>query len=288
MFAFMENTHCPICQFSDTKPIFDNTLLKCHNCGHGWANLQLDHAYLQQLYAENYFKGEEYADYLADKEILQMNFGKRAQQIAKNAPAPNDILEIGCAYGFFQQTISQTFKGVNYQGYDISQDAIQYANQHFGPHFSAENYLDVANSKTYDAVFMWDVIEHLSDPGAFIAKAHKECKPGAMLYLTTGDFGALLPRLQGKKWRMIHPPTHLHYFTKKSMTALLEKNGFEPVFFKYPPVYRSLGLIYFALFILNKKPSRFHQWMYSKIPKAAAIPINTRDIFFVGAQKKKA
>ena len=286
MFAFMENTQCPICHFSDTQPIFDNTLLKCQNCGHGWANLQLDHAYLQQLYAENYFKGEEYADYLADKEILQMNFGKRAQQIAKNAPAPNDILEIGCAYGFFQQTISQTFKGVNYQGYDISQDAIQYANQHFGPHFSAENYLDVANSKTYDAVFMWDVIEHLSDPGAFIAKAQKECKPGAMLYLTTGDFGALLPRLQGKKWRMIHPPTHLHYFTKKSMTELLEKNGFEPVFFKYPPVYRSLGLIYFALFILNKKPSRFHQWMYSKIPKAAAIPINTRDIFFVGAQKK--
>jgi 2-polyprenyl-3-methyl-5-hydroxy-6-metoxy-1,4-benzoquinol methylase len=282
----MENTQCPICHFSDTQPIFDNTLLKCQNCGHGWANLQLDHAYLQQLYAENYFKGEEYADYLADKEILQMNFGKRAQQIAKNAPAPNDILEIGCAYGFFQQTISQTFKGVNYQGYDISQDAIQYANQHFGPHFSAENYLDVANSKTYDAVFMWDVIEHLSDPGAFIAKAQKECKPGAMLYLTTGDFGALLPRLQGKKWRMIHPPTHLHYFTKKSMTELLEKNGFEPVFFKYPPVYRSLGLIYFALFILNKKPSRFHQWMYSKIPKAAAIPINTRDIFFVGAQKK--
>jgi SAM-dependent methyltransferase len=217
-----------------------------------------------------------------------MNFGKRAQQIAKNAPAPKDILEIGCAYGFFQQTISQTFKGVNYQGYDISQDAIAYANQHFGPHFSAENYLDAANSKTYDAVFMWDVIEHLSDPGAFLAKAHKECKPGAMLYLTTGDFGALLPRIKGKKWRMIHPPTHLHYFTKKSMTALLEKHGFEPVFFKYPPVYRSLGLIYFALFILNKKPSRFHQWMYSKIPKAAAIPINTRDIFFVGAQKKKA
>ncbi len=285
MFAFMENTHCPICHFSDTQPIFDNTLLKCQNCGHGWANLQLDHAYLQQLYAENYFKGEEYADYLADKEILQMNFGKRAKQIAQNAPAPKNMLEIGCAYGFFYETIAQKFKGVTYKGYDISQDAIRYANQHFGPHFSAENYLEVAKHQPYDAVFMWDVIEHLSDPGAFLAKAQKECEPGAMLYLTTGDFGALLPRLQGKKWRMIHPPTHLHYFTKKSMTVLLEKHGFEPVFFKYPPVYRSLGLIYFALFILNKKPSRFHQWMYDKIPKAAAIPINTRDIFFVGAKK---
>jgi hypothetical protein len=71
------------------------------------------------------------------------------------------------------------------------------------------------------------------------------------------------------------------------MTALLEKHGFEPVFFKYPPIYRSLGLIYFALFILNKKPSRFHQWIYRRIPRAAAIPFNTFDIFFVGAKKSQ-
>jgi SAM-dependent methyltransferase len=281
----MENTECPICNSKETKRIFDNTLLKCQNCGHGWANLQLDHAYLQDLYAENYFKGEEYADYLADKEILQLNFAKRVKQIKKQHHALQNALEIGCAYGFFFETLKKCCPNTHYEGYDISQDAIQYANQHYGPHFSAENYLEVSNAQTYDAVFMWDVIEHLSDPGAFLAKAQKECKPGALLYLTTGDFGALLPRLQGKKWRMIHPPTHLHYFTKKSMTALLNKHGFEPVFYQYPPVYRSLGLIYFALFILNKKPSRFHQWMYRQIPKAAAIPINTRDIFFVGAKK---
>ena len=56
--------------------------------------------------------------------------------------------------------------------------------------------------------------------------------------------------------------------------------GFEPE--------RKSAVIYFALFILNKKTNKFHQWLYSKIPKAAAIPINTRDIFFVGAIKMKA
>jgi 2-polyprenyl-3-methyl-5-hydroxy-6-metoxy-1,4-benzoquinol methylase len=285
MFAFMEKMHCPICNSTELRPIFDNTLLKCQNCGHGWANLQLDHSYLQQLYAENYFKGEEYADYLADKAILQLNFSKRAKEIASQGSAPHNALEIGCAYGFFYEIIQKQFPRLKYQGYDISADAISYAEQNYGAHFSAENYLEATAKQTYDAVFMWDVIEHLSDPGAFLAKVQEECEPGAKIYLTTGDFGALLPRLQGKKWRMIHPPTHLHYFTKKSMNTLLKKHGFEPVFYKYPPVYRSLGLIYFALFILNKKPNRFHQWLYKKIPKAAAIPINTRDIFFVCAQK---
>jgi len=287
MFVTMENTQCPICDLSETKPIFDNSLLKCSKCGHGWANLQLDHSYLQQLYAENYFKGEEYADYLADKEILQLNFAKRTKQILKDEQNPKNALEIGCAYGFFYETLKQTFPHVSYQGYDISEAAITYANSNFGPFFSAENYLESSTDKQYDAIFMWDVIEHLANPGAFLAKAQMECKPGGMIYLTTGDFGALLPRLQGKKWRMIHPPTHLHYFTQKSMTSLLIQNGFEPVFFRYPPVYRSLRLIYFALLMLNKKPKRWQQWLYERIPKAASIPINTRDIFFVGAKKIK-
>jgi 2-polyprenyl-3-methyl-5-hydroxy-6-metoxy-1,4-benzoquinol methylase len=281
----MENTDCPICQSSDVKTIYDATLLQCGNCQHGWANLKLDHAYLQELYAENYFKGEEYADYLADKDILQLNFKKRIRKIAAQLPQTATTIEIGCAYGFFLETLHAKFPQIKYTGYDISTAAISYANQHFGAHFSAENFLDAQLEANHDAIFMWDVIEHLSDPAAFLKKANSVCKPGAMLYLTTGDFSALLAKLQGKKWRMIHPPTHLHYFTKKSIKKLLLANGFEPVFIKYPPVYRSLGLIYFALFILNKKPSRFHQWIYRHIPRAAAIPFNTFDIFFVGAKK---
>ncbi|MBM3917560.1 MAG: class I SAM-dependent methyltransferase [Sphingomonadales bacterium] len=284
----MENTDCPICQSSVTKSIYNDTLLQCNHCKHGWANLQLDHAFLQALYAENYFKGEEYADYLADKDILQLNFKKRIKTISKQIPYLNSALEIGCAYGFFYQTLQNRFPNVKYIGYDISADAIAYANQHFGPFFSAANFLDIPSETKQDAIFMWDVIEHLADPAAFIKKAHESCKPAGMLYLTTGDFGAALSRLQGKKWRMIHPPTHLHYFTKKSIQKLLLDNGFEPIFVKYPPVYRSLGLIYFALFILNKKPSRFHQWIYRHIPRGAAIPFNTFDIFFVGAKKMQS
>lgn len=281
----MENTDCPICHSAATKSIYNDTLVQCTVCKHGWANLQLDHAFLQALYAENYFKGEEYADYLADKDILQLNFKKRINTISKQIPNLKSALEIGCAYGFFYQTLQEKFPNAAYIGYDISADAISYAKQHFGPYFSADNFLDSDPTQQHDALFMWDVIEHLSDPAAFLAKAHSVCKPGGMLYLTTGDFGALLSRLQGKKWRMIHPPTHLHYFTKRSIQKLLRANGFETVFIKYPPVYRSLGLIYFALFILNKKPSRFHQWIYRHIPRGAAIPINTFDIFFVGAKK---
>ena len=46
---------------------------------------------------------------------------------------------------------------------------------------------------------------------------------GGKTYITTGDISAALPRFQKEKWRMIHPPSHLHYFSKKTLTLLLER-----------------------------------------------------------------
>ena len=63
-------TTCPICSSSEASKIYDNTLIECKECTHIWADLSLDEEELRKIYAENYFKGEEYADYLSDKEIL--------------------------------------------------------------------------------------------------------------------------------------------------------------------------------------------------------------------------
>ena len=65
---------CPVCLDKHTQKIYKETLFACQNCSHVWADLTLDEEQLRVLYAENYFKGEEYADYLADKIIIQSNF----------------------------------------------------------------------------------------------------------------------------------------------------------------------------------------------------------------------
>ncbi|MFM8243888.1 MAG: hypothetical protein ACKN86_13880, partial [Crocinitomicaceae bacterium] len=100
-----------------------------------------------------------------------------------------------------------------------------------------------------------------------------------------GDISAWLPRKQKAKWRMIHPPTHVHYFTKKSITKLLNKYGYEIERISYPPVSRSIRVIFYSLFILNKKPLKVFQWTYNLIPEKASIKINTFDIMFVVAKK---
>lgn len=277
---------CPICQRNKVTKIYNETLIECINCSHIWADLSLDEEQMRNIYAENYFKGEEYADYLADKLILQTNFKNRLNYLKKlQSPSKfENVLEVGCAYGFFGELMLE--KKSKYKGYDISEDAIEYANKQFGNNFSAQNYLLVEQPiEKYSDVFMWDVIEHLPNPSDFIKKISNETSINSRCYITTGDISAWLPRIQKDKWRMIHPPTHIHYFTNKSISNLLKQNGFKVEKISYPPVSRSIRVIFYSLFMLNKKPGKIVTWFYNLIPEKASIQINTRDIMFVVGKK---
>jgi 2-polyprenyl-3-methyl-5-hydroxy-6-metoxy-1,4-benzoquinol methylase len=277
---------CPICQRIKVTKIYNETLIECRNCSHIWADLSLDEEQMRNIYAENYFKGEEYADYLADKLILQTNFKNRLNYLKKlqSPPKFENVLEVGCAYGFFGELMLE--KKSKYKGYDISEDAIEYANKQFGNNFSAQNYLLAEQPiEKYSDVFMWDVIEHLPNPSDFIKKISNETSINSRCYITTGDISTWLPRIQKDKWRMIHPPTHIHYFTNKSISNLLKQNGFKVEKISYPPVSRSFRVIFYSLFILNKNPGKIVTWFYNLIPEKASIQINTRDIMFVVGKK---
>lgn len=278
---------CPNNCDSVVIPIYNSTLMRCENCSHVFANMTIEEDKLKEIYSENYFKGEEYSDYLSDKAMLQKNFKKRLRYISRYSPKMTSVLELGCAYGFFAELI-RTLPGLHYSGYDIVPEAIAYAKEKLQLNVFCEDYLIAkAPSTFYTDVFMWDVIEHLPQPELFIQKAAKESAVGGRIYITTGDISRFVPRLRKAKWRMIHPPSHLHYFTKKSITKLLNDNDYSVESITYPSVSRSIRLIFYSLFILRKKPRKFIHNIYNKIPEKASVSINMFDIMFVVAKKIK-
>ncbi len=280
--------NCLVCNENKFQPIYSDTLLKCENCGFVTANIEIGEELLKNIYSENYFKGEEYLDYLRDKEILQTNFTKRlnySYKFFKKSEIKN-ALEIGCAYGFFAETITNEIDKISYIGFDIVPEAIEYGANKLKQNIFCKDYLATPIENKMSDIFMWDVIEHLPEPDKFISKASSELQSGGRIYITTGDIEKLIPKIQKSKWRMIHPPTHLHYFSKRTLSKLLEKNNFKVLAVSYPPIYRSVRQIFYSLFMLNKKHSAFVKFMYELIPAKMNVPINTFDIMFVIAQKK--
>ena len=66
----------------------------------------------------------------------------------------------------------------------------------------------------------------------------------SIIAITTGNIESLNSKIFGENWRLIHPPTHLHYFSYNSIKTLLEKNNFKIIHFEHCGYYRSLKFIF--------------------------------------------
>ncbi len=238
---------CVVCENKKVSPLWrELKIVKC-DCGHIYYDQNLSKNQIAEIYTGSYFNGGEYSDYLTDKDVIRKNFLARLKTL-KRFQKKGDLLEIGSAYGFFLDVAQGQF---NVEGYEICTEAATYASTTLGLKVYNADFLEANLNKKYDAVCMFDCIEHLTRPDKFIEKISGCLKQNGHLLITTGDIGKIVPKIRGKKWRLIHPPTHIHYFSFDSLKKLLEKNGLTVVSKKYPGVYRSFNLLF--TFLLKRR-----------------------------------
>lgn len=212
-------------------------LYKCCNCGFVWAGEDISKEEMQNIYGKDYFFGKEYFDYLKESKAFLKNFERNIKIIRRFTPS-GSLLEIGCAYGFFLDLARKYF---SVTGIDISLPACKYAKENLGVSVVAGDFLEAEFKElSYDVIVAWATIEHLNNPHLYIEKASRLLKKGGLFACSTIDIDTFLPRLQKRFWRQIHPPTHLSYFSKKTLFLLLNKHGLKPIYFKHMGEYRSI------------------------------------------------
>jgi len=260
-------------------------LLTCMSCGFITADVALTESEQAALYGHDYFHGQEYLDYALERDALRANFrGRLATMRAVDADLGRArLLEIGCSYGYFLELVRGAVGAA--QGIDVAAEAVARARAELGVDAQAGSYLDTAFPQPFDWIVMWDTIEHLLQPGRFIAKAAADLRPGGFLALTTGDIGSLNARFRGRRWRMIHPPTHLHYFSVATVRRLLAAHGLEVVHVSHPGTTRSVRSILYLVLALRMGRRRWYEAI-ERMPFARlSIPLNLGDIMFVIARR---
>ncbi len=259
-------------------------LLRCVECGFVAADADIDATDFGALYGKDYFHGSEYLDYIKERESLRVNFKGRIPVLEALAGGlrGKTLLEIGCAYGFFVELAAEY--GLAARGIDITADGVRYARETLGVRAEQGDYLALRTDPV-DVIAMWDTVEHLPRPDLFIGKAASDLRRGGLLAITTGDIGSLNARLRGRRWRMIHPPTHLHYFSVPTLSRLLGRHGLDVVHVSHPGVSRRLHSI---LYIVLARRLRFNR-LYSAATRVLPNPslsLNLFDIMFVVARKR--
>jgi 2-polyprenyl-3-methyl-5-hydroxy-6-metoxy-1,4-benzoquinol methylase len=276
---------CLVCG-GKLRPSHVPGLLRCEECKFTTANLTLSEEQLRQLYTAGYFTGNEYRDYVADRSVIEKQSRLRLQRLLPFVTDARSkrLFEIGCAHGFFLEVARTTFRSV--EGIDISADAIAYARQHLGLEARSADFLTHQFGVQPDLICLWDTIEHLSRPDLYLQKMADSLPPGGLLALTTGDLDSWLARARGRRWRQIHPPTHLHYFSRETLSRLLQRCGFVIKFIGWEGMFRSVDtMAYILLCLKHQRPN-----LYATLRKAHLLNwdlyLNLGDIVFVVAERK--
>lgn len=275
-----------VCCLSDRPDPFLSGLLRCPRCGHAWADLHLPPEAFHRLYSETYFKGGEYADYRDEEPALRRNFRLRLRDLVREHPAGGRLWEVGCAYGYFLSEAGGHFEA---GGCDISESAVQNACARLGVDARRLDYLSLTAETPFDVVCLWDTVEHLARPDAYLAKAYADLLPGGTLALSTGDIGSWCARLRGARWRLIHPPTHVHYFNRSSLRTLLERLGYTRITFRYHAFWRSLDTTARKLLLERRGNPRWADGCYRVLWRTGLLrgyyPLNLYDLMTVYARK---
>ena len=80
---------------------------------------------------------------------------------------------------------------------------------------------------TFDAVSLFDVLEHLFDPTATLRDAGRLLRPGGIVFLYVPNYDSASRLLMGRDAHFIWPTHHLNYYTPATIQDLLKREGFE-------------------------------------------------------------
>ena len=172
------------------------------------------------------------------------------------------VLDIGCGAGNMPKAIKHYRPDLEVWGTDLSQQAIRVAEKH--P--EGAKFVPAAGERLpfedgfFDAVTMFDVLEHFPEPEKTLAEIRRVLRPGGLFHLFLPlekqpfTIYALLYRL-GWKAKQEHCG-HIQFYDDRDCRAQLEQAGFEVVNRRWSihPIYALVDVAYFTMLSLRGKP----------------------------------
>jgi 2-polyprenyl-3-methyl-5-hydroxy-6-metoxy-1,4-benzoquinol methylase len=285
---------CNLCGRMDTQPFCPEngrSLVQCQHCGLVYVSPRPDAHELYALYGESYFHNDDsgtvgYTNYIRDEANIRKTFQRRLKRVERFAQ-PGRLLDVGCAAGFFLSEAQA--RGWEPHGLDVSSFAAHYTRDRFGIPAQQGSLLDLDYpDASFDLVTMWDVIEHVPDPAAHVDRIARLLPPGGHFALATPDVASLPAKLTGKRWVGYKlQEEHVYYFSAATLTAMLDKAGFDVVDTWHVGKYVTLSLFFNRLGMYSSILGGIGRWAERTFRLSEhSVYVNPLDIVALTARKR--
>jgi 2-polyprenyl-3-methyl-5-hydroxy-6-metoxy-1,4-benzoquinol methylase len=145
------------------------------------------------------------------------------------------VLDVGCSSGYLAEPLSR--RGNTVVGLELDPEAAREAERWCVRVLvgSVETMELPFEPASFDAVVCGDVVEHLRDPGAALARLRPLLRSGGRLVVSTPNVANWAVRLSllAGRWqytdRGILDRTHTHLFTRRTLVDTIERAGYQVV-----------------------------------------------------------
>jgi 2-polyprenyl-3-methyl-5-hydroxy-6-metoxy-1,4-benzoquinol methylase len=210
-------------------------LVRCSKCGLLYQNPRPPLARIEQYYPNHYGSYSSAQAGLRTRlgllgAIIRHGQHKRCRMIdrsvAPHSVEPRRLLDIGCASGLFLEAM-QSYPGWRVEGVELNTTAARTTSERLGVPvfagpFEQANYADA----TFDAITMWDVLEHLHEPLASLYEARRILRPHGVLFVRVPNAASYVARMCGRYWSGYDLPRHMTLFTPRTLARALAQAGF--------------------------------------------------------------
>jgi SAM-dependent methyltransferase len=200
---------------------------RCGRCGLAFTWPSPEPAAMGRYYPDAYYGGAGEKRFTGPVEAAQrLLYGPRARRVERLAGGrPGRVLDVGCGRGFLLDAFRR--RGWSAEGTELSEASSRHAREVLGlrVHLGTVQELGLP-AGSFDAVTIWHVLEHVTDPGAVLAEVHRLLRPGGALLVAVPNFGSLEARATRAGWFHLDVPRHLLQFTPATLRGALSEAGF--------------------------------------------------------------
>ncbi len=182
------------------------------------------------VYEESYFEGDAkqaggYGQYAAQAGWRLEKATRQLRELQTvSGLTGGRALDLGSGYGYFRAALAAA--AFEHEGIEISRHARDVAEKLYG--FSTmSGTLDDYGSELegrYQLITLWDVIEHVADPGALLARIAACLAPGGVVAIKTPNLDCPEAEVFGPHYHSLKRE-HLVYFTPKSLEQVARSAG---------------------------------------------------------------
>lgn len=198
----------------------------CEQCGLTFLNPRMGPQTLYKYYAKQSRMPRDKIDVDSPFAVfmeLQIDFIEKFKLIKEGMR----VLEIGCAEGFFLQSMARRANNkLNLYGVELSEKYLYHAHRLlpdatiFGTPLEETEFGDLE----FDLIVLRHVFEHLRNPVDALEKIRSILAPEGILYIEVPDSQNTVPSIS----RFYHHE-HLLYFTVQILNSYLRSSGFQPL-----------------------------------------------------------